>query len=50
VDRDVEIEGLDVAEMGVPGYAGMVMDKQSETPMIKGESYSSKRSQTVISA
>jgi Amt family ammonium transporter len=33
VSKDVEIEGLDVPEMGVPGYAGMVMDKQSETPM-----------------
>ena len=30
-----EIEGLDVPEMGVPGYAGMVMDKQSETPQEK---------------
>jgi Amt family ammonium transporter len=39
VDREVEIEGLDVPEMGVPGYAGMVMDKQSETPMLKGEPY-----------
>lgn len=34
VSKDVEIEGLDVPEMGVPGYAGMVMDKQSETPMV----------------
>jgi hypothetical protein len=25
--------------MGVPGYAGMVMDKQSETPMLKGDHY-----------
>jgi Amt family ammonium transporter len=33
VSRDVEIEGLDMPEMGVPGYAGFVMDKQSETPM-----------------
>ena len=33
VSLEVEIEGLDVPEMGVPGYAGMVMDKQSETPM-----------------
>ena len=33
VSLDVEIEGLDVPEMGVPGYAGMVMDKQAETPM-----------------
>jgi Amt family ammonium transporter len=32
VPLDVEIEGLDVPEMGVPGYAGVVMDKQSETP------------------
>ena len=37
VGLDVEIEGLDVPEMGVPGYSGMVMDKQSETPMPKGE-------------
>jgi len=33
VSKEVEIEGLDVPEMGVPGYGGMVMDKQSETPM-----------------
>ncbi|HWA85969.1 MAG TPA: ammonium transporter [Opitutus sp.] len=33
VSVDVEIEGLDVPEMGVPGYGGMVMDKQSETPV-----------------
>jgi Amt family ammonium transporter len=39
VDKDVEIEGLDIPEMGVPGYSGMVMDKQSETPMPKGEHY-----------
>src|SRR6266481_2289811 len=35
VPQEVEMEGLDVPEMGVPGYAGMVMDKQSETPMMK---------------
>ncbi len=35
VSLDVEIEGLDVPEMGVPGYAGMVMDKGSETPMVR---------------
>jgi len=35
VSLETEIEGLDVPEMGVPGYAGMVMDKQSETPMLK---------------
>lgn len=33
VSKEVEIEGLDVPEMGVPGYGGMVMDKQSETPV-----------------
>jgi len=33
VSLDVEIEGLDVPEMGVTGYGGMVMDKQSETPV-----------------
>ncbi|HZV34820.1 MAG TPA: ammonium transporter [Verrucomicrobiae bacterium] len=36
VPLDVEIEGLDLPEMGVPGYAGVVMDKQSETPMPPG--------------
>ena len=35
VSAEVEIEGLDVPEMGVPGYGGMVMDKQSETPSAK---------------
>jgi Amt family ammonium transporter len=35
VSQEIEIEGLDVPEMGVPGYAGVVMDKQSETPMQK---------------
>jgi ammonium transporter, Amt family len=37
VSQEIEIEGLDVPEMGVPGYAGFVMDKQSETPMLKGD-------------
>jgi Amt family ammonium transporter len=35
VSVDVELEGLDIPEMGVPGYGGMVMDKQSETPVSK---------------
>jgi Amt family ammonium transporter len=39
VSKEIEIEGLDVPEMGVPGYSGMVMDKQGETPMVKGEHY-----------
>jgi Amt family ammonium transporter len=37
VSLEVEIEGLDVPEMGVPGYSGVVLDKQSETPMLKGD-------------
>jgi Amt family ammonium transporter len=36
VSRETEIEGLDVPEMGVPGYSGFVMDKASETPMPAG--------------
>ena len=35
VPLEIEIEGLDVPEMGVTGYSGMVMDKQGETPMAK---------------
>jgi Amt family ammonium transporter len=35
VSLEDEIEGLDVPEMGVPGYGGFVMDKQAETPMAK---------------
>ena len=33
VSVEVEIEGLDIPEMGVTGYAGVVMDKQAETPV-----------------
>jgi Amt family ammonium transporter len=33
VTVEVEVEGLDVPEMGIAGYAGMVMDKQAETPV-----------------
>ncbi len=33
VDRETEVEGLDVPEMGVPGYSGVLLDKTSETPM-----------------
>ncbi len=35
VKLEDEIEGLDVPEMGVPGYSGVVMDKRYETPMPK---------------
>jgi Amt family ammonium transporter len=30
---EVELEGLDVPEVGVRGYCGIVMDKASETPI-----------------
>lgn len=33
VAPDDEIEGLDIPEMGVPGYVGVKMDKFSETPI-----------------
>ncbi len=33
VSKEVEIAGLDLPEMGAPGYAGMVMDKAGETPV-----------------
>ncbi len=32
VSQEVEIQGLDIPEMGVLGYSGMVMDKDVETP------------------
>ncbi|MEY2427582.1 MAG: ammonium transporter, Amt family [Verrucomicrobiota bacterium] len=35
VSREVEIEGLDIPEMGVMGYNGFQMDKDSETPSVK---------------
>lgn len=42
VSPDDEIEGLDIPEMGVPGYAGVKLDKFAETPfpMAKGLSAS----------
>ncbi|MHB1156385.1 MAG: ammonium transporter [Phycisphaerales bacterium] len=33
VSREVEIEGLDIPEMGVVGYSGVILDKAGETPM-----------------
>jgi Amt family ammonium transporter len=33
VSAQTEVEGLDVPEMGAPGYCGMVMDKSSESPV-----------------
>jgi Amt family ammonium transporter len=35
VDPITEVEGLDVPEMGIPGYVGVKLDKYSETPMSK---------------
>ena len=31
--KEAEVEGLDIPEMGVIGYCGMVMDKASESPV-----------------
>jgi Amt family ammonium transporter len=33
VSKDVEIAGLDMPEMGAPGYSGIVFDKAAETPV-----------------
>jgi Amt family ammonium transporter len=35
VSEETEIEGLDLPEMGVAGYSGLVADKTSETPHSK---------------
>jgi len=35
VEPEVEIAGLDIPEMGVVGYAGVKLDKHSETPISK---------------
>lgn len=35
VAPDDEIEGLDIPEMGCPGYVGVKLDKYSETPIAK---------------
>jgi ammonium transporter, Amt family len=34
-DPQDEVDGLDVPEMGVPGYCGVKLDKHSETPFSK---------------
>ena len=36
VSAAAEIEGLDIPEMGVPGYSGVRLDKYSETPFPRG--------------
>jgi len=33
VDPEAEIEGLDIPEMGIPGYNGVQLDKAAETPV-----------------
>ena len=33
VSKEVEIQGLDLPEMGAPGYAGFVADHKAETPV-----------------
>lgn len=33
IEEEYEIEGLDVPEMGVPGYGGIMLDKHSESPI-----------------
>ncbi len=43
VAPEVEVEGLDVAEVGVPGYCGIRLDKYSETPLPKSFSASAGR-------
>jgi len=35
VEPETEIAGLDIPEMGVAGYAGVKLDKHSETPISK---------------
>ena len=35
VGVDAELEGLDVPEMGIEGYSGVKMDKNSETPLAR---------------
>jgi ammonium transporter, Amt family len=36
VSPEAELDGLDIPEMGVPGYAGMKLDKYAETPLPRG--------------
>ncbi len=33
VSKQVEDSGLDLPEMGAPGYSGVVFDKAAETPV-----------------
>ncbi len=40
VSPAAEIDGLDIPEMGVPGYSGIKLDKYAETPIPKGINHS----------
>ena len=31
--REIEVEGVDIPQIGVPGYSGVQLDKAAETPM-----------------
>ncbi len=33
IEQEAEIEGLDLPEMGVPGYSGIVPDRHAESPI-----------------
>jgi len=50
VEEAIEIEGLDIPEMGIPGYGGVVMDKDSETPRPKGYFAGVSGSKSAVSA
>ena len=45
----IEIEGSDIPEMGVHGYHGFVMDKESETPHPRGHAAHSTASKPTVS-
>jgi len=32
VSHETEVDGLDIPEMGIPGYSGFELDKLGETP------------------
>ena len=36
VAPEVEVAGLDIPEMGVPGYSGIKLDRHAETPLSRG--------------
>jgi Amt family ammonium transporter len=50
VEEQVEIDGLDIPEMGIPAYGGVVMDKDSETPRPHGGPTASAGSKSPVPA